>query len=429
MDRYSLAHVPDPVLLRELRSLVAQDRVTTALLVAHLGEVDARRLYAEAGYPSMFAWCVERLGFSEDSAYKRIRAARTAREFPDVHAMLADGRLHLGGVVALAPCLTAANAGELLAAAAHRSRAGIEQMLAERFPRPDLPGLIQPVPQPPISTDVQCDQISLAPGPVISSPAKHEAASPAFGERQVTPLAPQRFAVQFTMDQEAHADLLYAQALLGHAVPSGDPAAVFARALKTLIAQLEQRKFAKTDRPRRCRASDDPRHVPAEVKRAVWERDGGRCTFVGTGGHRCEARTRLEYDHVEPVADGGRATVRGLRLRCRAHNQYEAERHFGRDFMAARRESGGRGSAPNGAERHGGRDFMAARRERSGKPGLPSHLAELVPWLRTLGLRAEEAHRVAENCGAPPDAPLEERVRYALRCYGGPRGAVTRPAA
>ena len=57
------------------------------------------------------------------------------------------------------------------------------------------------------------------------------------------------------------------------------------------------------------------------MKRAVWERDGGRCTFVSESGHRCESRTRLEYDHVEPVAQGGQATVKDLRLRCRAHNQ------------------------------------------------------------------------------------------------------------
>jgi hypothetical protein len=105
-----------------------------------------------------------------------------------------------------------------------------------------------------------------------------------------------------------------------------------------LVAQLERRKFAKTERPRPCRPSEHARHVPASVKRTVWERDGGQCTFVSVNGHRCEARTRLEYDHVEPVAQGGRATVRGLRLRCRAHNQLEAERAFGRDFMNAQRD-------------------------------------------------------------------------------------------
>jgi 5-methylcytosine-specific restriction endonuclease McrA len=74
------------------------------------------------------------------------------------------------------------------------------------------------------------------------------------------------------------------------------------------------------------------------VKRAVWQRDGGRCTFVGTNGHRCETRRGLEFDHAEPLARGGQATIANLRLRCRAHNQYEAEREFGSDFMRRKRE-------------------------------------------------------------------------------------------
>jgi 5-methylcytosine-specific restriction endonuclease McrA len=185
--------------------------------------------------------------------------------------------------------------------------------------------------------------------------------------------------------------LQYAQALLGHSVPTGELAQVLDRALDTLIAHLEQQKFAKTDRPRRCRVSEHARHIPADVKRAVWERDGGQCTFVGENGHRCEARTQIEFDHVEPVAQGGQATVPGLRLRCRAHNQYTAEQAFGRDLMRTRRETGG-------------------------KQPLPEHAAEVIPYLRHLGMRPDEARRWAECCGDMPDAPLEERLRHALKC-------------
>ena len=59
--------------------------------------------------------------------------------------MLADGRLHLSGLVILSAYLTPANADELLAATAHRSKAQIERLLAERFPQPDLPTLIAPL--------------------------------------------------------------------------------------------------------------------------------------------------------------------------------------------------------------------------------------------------------------------------------------------
>src|SRR5512136_2590596 len=113
MSRYSLKHLPDSTLVHELKSLVAQDRATTALLIAHLGEVDARRLYAPAGYPSMFEYCVGELRFSEDEAYRRIRAARLAREHSGVLDLLADGRLHVTALTLLAPYLTPENADEL----------------------------------------------------------------------------------------------------------------------------------------------------------------------------------------------------------------------------------------------------------------------------------------------------------------------------
>src|SRR5438093_12461077 len=106
MQRYSLAHLSDPDLLRGLAALVAQDRVTTAALLAHIAEVDARRLYLPAAYPSMFAYRVHELRLSEDAACKRINAARVARQFPAIFEALADGRLHLSAVVLLAPHLT-----------------------------------------------------------------------------------------------------------------------------------------------------------------------------------------------------------------------------------------------------------------------------------------------------------------------------------
>jgi 5-methylcytosine-specific restriction endonuclease McrA len=394
MSRYSLRHLSDSALLHDFQALDGRVRGDIALLVAHLGEIDARRLYAPAGYPSLFEFCVHRMHHSEDEAYRRIRAARLARQFPAVYDLLAEGKLHLTALTVLAPYLTPENGDELLVAAVHKSKAQIEQLLAERFPQPDLPTLIAPLIPSTYAGQLAPERVIFT-SPEHPLPPTDSPGPPPAPPARVAPLAPHRFAAQFTMDQEAHDDLLYAQALLGHAVPNGDPAQVFARALKTLIAHLEKQKFAKTDRPRRCQPSENARQIPADVKRAVWERDGGQCTFVSENGHRCEARTRLEFDHVEAVAQGGQSTVQGLRLRCRAHNQYTAEQAFGRDFMNTKRETGG-------------------------KPPLPEHVAEVVPWVRSLGFKADEARRLAECCKDMPDAPLEERVRHALKCAATP---------
>lgn len=72
------------------------------------------------------------------------------------------------------------------------------------------------------------------------------------------------------------------------------------------------------------------RHIPAEVKREVWLRDGGQCAFVARNGRRCSERGFLEFHHVEPYSAGGVATTNNIQLRCRAHNGYEAELYLSR---------------------------------------------------------------------------------------------------
>jgi hypothetical protein len=87
------------------------------------------------------------------------------------------------------------------------------------------------------------------------------------------------------------------------------------------------------------------RYIPVTVRRAVWERDGGRCAFIGAGGHRCGSRERLEIHHRVPFAVGGEATVDGCCLLCKAHNLHQARRDFGDDLMD--RFSRPRGSVPH----------------------------------------------------------------------------------
>jgi hypothetical protein len=112
----------------------------------------------------------------------------------------------------------------------------------------------------------------------------------------VTPLSAERFGLQFTIGSATLDKLRYVQELLSHRLPPGELPQVFDLALDALVAQLELEKLAATARPRPCgrRPSADPRHIPADVKRAVWQRDRGRCTFVGERGQRCGSRKFLE---------------------------------------------------------------------------------------------------------------------------------------
>jgi len=143
-------------------------------------------------------------------------------------------------------------------------------------------------------------------------------------------LAPDRYQVTFTATAETCEMLDLARDLLRQAIPGGDPAQIVARALNVLVRELVKQKYAATDAPRAGRGQPrDSGHIPAEVKRAVFIRDRGRCAFVGTHGRRCGERAFVEFHHVIPRAAGGLATVDDISLRCRAHNGYEVDVFFG----------------------------------------------------------------------------------------------------
>ena len=357
MQSWSLTQLSDGSLSRGLAASVARERESIALTLAHIAEFDARKLYLPAAYPTMHSYLLGELHLSEDAAYKRLRAARTAYSLPVLFDMVADSRLHLSAIVMLSSHLTPGNAAELLAAAAHRTKAQIEQLLAERFPKADVPTQLHSVgARTAVATEVEAPAPdmaspapepdsarahSLAPGPVapLNNAALAEPSVPLPLRPRVTPLAPERFALQVTLTRSTHDKLRRAQELLSHAVPSGDIAEVLDRALDALIVQLEKRRFAATSRPGPRRRAKSARHVPAHVRRAVHARDGDRCTFVSESGRRCSEKRFLEFDHVHPVARGGEATIENTRLRCRAHNQRAAERTYGAGFMREKREA------------------------------------------------------------------------------------------
>jgi hypothetical protein len=159
--------------------------------------------------------------------------------------------------------------------------------------------------------------------------------------------------LQCTISQATHDKLRRTQDLLRHAVPNGDLGVILDRALTLLLADLEKHKWATTERPRRAgTASAGGRHIPAAVRRAVWQRDGGQCAFVATAG-RCTERSFLEFHHLEPYAMGGPPTVGNVALRCRAHNLHEAERYFDDKLPLLAREARSRyGYNPVWTESH-----------------------------------------------------------------------------
>ena len=360
MDPFATSHFSDDGLPHNTKLIVAHENRTVAVMLTRIAEIEERKLFLREGCPSMHSYCVRELHFSEGVAYKRIEAARIARRFHGVLMALADGGLHLRAVLMLAPHLTSGNADDLVAAATHKTRFELQELLAERFPRPDMPERLRAVPATPATAAGPPALRAIAIGsgsnsltiPEQSDHADHGTPAPASALRlapdrvegqapheRVTPLAPERFGLRLTLDKEV---LEEARVLTRHRDPTGQILPVLKGALRSYVGELRTQKYAATGRARPSKPGTSPRHVPAAVKQAVWERDGGQCTFVSESGRRCPERARVEFDHVEPVARGGTSSMENVRLLCRAHKQHAAERAFGREFMERKRAEAGR---------------------------------------------------------------------------------------
>jgi hypothetical protein len=379
----SLQQLPDDELLLRLDALVSESHRIEAELVAHIGEVDARRLYARFAFPSMFAYCTEKLHLSEAAAYRRITVARAARKCPETLSALRDGRIHLSGLATLVPLLTPANCSELLAKATHRTKRQIEELVATLAPRPDARAGIRRLSERSLENRTdrsvneggldrtgggrrRTDSVSrgvlddgtprdeLVPGRVhqptlndtLTVPATGAsvlAARPLGNGPVVEALSPGRYKVQFTATAELRDKLERLRALMRAEVPDGDLAAIIERAVSEKLERLEARRFAKTAAPRKSLPQTDTTHasryLPAAVRRAVAERDGGRCRYVDERGRRCSERHRLEFHHFHPYAMGGDHRPDNIRLMCPAHNRHLAVRDYGSAAIRSRLES------------------------------------------------------------------------------------------
>jgi hypothetical protein len=329
----SFAHLSDNDLLATVKRLAATECQATAALVRSLIELDERRLYLGEGYSSMFTYCTQALHLAEGAAYNRIEAARAARRFPAILAALEDGAITLTTVRLVAPHLTAANHQDVLARARHKGKREIEELVASLRPLPPVPSTIRKLPEP---RQALLDTNSVAPTPIAAPlPPVVAAAIKTSAPATVTPLAPERYKLQFTISRETQEKLRRVQALGRHLIRSGDPAEIFDRALTLLLQDLERRRCASVTSPRPERETvGGSRYISASVKRAVWRRDEGRCAYIGREG-RCTERGFLEYHHMQPHAVGGAATTANLELRCRAHNAHEASLFFGREYDRA----------------------------------------------------------------------------------------------
>lgn len=370
----SLVGITDLDLLERVSKLAQVERESTVSVIEHLAEVQRRRLFLREACSSLYVYCRERLGYSEDEAHKRSRVARLALAVPAALDELRAGRVHLTGLYLLAPHMSEENATELLVEARGKSRRAIERMLAARFPK---------------------------------STQEHRG--------RIEPISESRARVEFTGSIALCDKVTRALELCSHSVPSGQLGDLFERALDALIDRETKRRegvapkerehrdgagrieIPHGDRAQRMRSfgfrkrrvlKPGSRHIPVDVARAVRARDGDQCSFVDSRGRRCCERRFLTFDHHAPYAAGGAPTEENLRLLCSAHNSFVAEEMFGREYIERRR-----------AERDAERDVRR----------------KAIARLCALGFERNEVLRVIDDFDARPSTrDLAELLRHGL---------------
>jgi hypothetical protein len=334
-----LSALSDVALDREARRVAQAERDTTIVLLRLLIEVERRGLHLALGHSSLFVYCTRILRLSEQSAYRRITAARAAKRYPRLLEVLADGSLTLSSLSLLVPQLTDEIADSLIEEARFKSTRDVERLIAAAFPQPDVPTQIRACPGRHGIDSTGGNLFATAetkPAPAIAVSARtgrfvaRRDTTPSKPRAIVAPISPEHYFLKATISGDTHTKLERVRALLRHTVPDGDVDAILNRALSLLLEHVVRAKTGVGRKARKPGADLAPkdRSIPAAARREVWRRDRGRCTFAGPDG-LCGETGFLEFHHVIPFAAGGPAEASNLQLRCRAHNAYEARLYFG----------------------------------------------------------------------------------------------------
>jgi hypothetical protein len=364
-------------LTARLLDLLRCEQGAMADFLIALADFDRRRLWVELGYTSLFHFLNRELGMSKGAAHYRKTAAELIQRVPEVVEALRDGRLCITSIIELAKVVTPENQPDVLPRFFHCSRQEAKAVSAELCPAEAAPhrtvvttvtAAMLGAPRAAAVVHTMAGELPLAGegtdlsvtarstralGPVArvqpvelrgteTPPASLAAVQPGAPRTTVEPLTADLRRLHTTVSKRFLAKLNAARDALSHSHPGADIETILEVGLDLVIERHAKRKGI-VAKPRKASAplstpagedqGDGDRHIPAHVKREVWTRDQGRCQWRLASGETCGSTGRVQFDHIEPVARGGKSTVSNMRLLCFHHNQVAARHVFGDAFM------------------------------------------------------------------------------------------------
>jgi hypothetical protein len=304
----NLRYLSNKILLENLISLVKKERELTLQVLHHLREIERRSLFSELGYSSLFEYVVRELKYSESAAQRRISSMRLLRELPELETKIEEGVLTLSHLSQAQSFFRQEKVGtidekrEILFHLENKSKREVERELISRSTEP---------------AKLVVEKI-----------------------RQITPKYSE---IKILVEEKILKQIEEIKNLLAHAKPSATTREVIEHALSETLERLKPKapKENKTVQPIKSLSLLPPaavgkstRYISQNVKREVWARDKGQCTYVNKDTKkRCMCKYGLEFDHIKAFALGGDNSTENLRLKCRAHNQLAAIQVFGKQKM------------------------------------------------------------------------------------------------
>lgn len=324
-----LSAFSNEVLEHRLKRLVRRESCNTVQILKHLAEVERRELHLRNGYASLWDYATRGLKYSEPGAHRRISSARALARYPQLEALLIERRINLSTLSLVAKLLSPGNLDSVMAEVIDRTKEQVEEFVKGQRPVARVIEKVTPVivlKSPERTVTSSREPVSLSVG--VSAGPVSKSVVPPLPESSPQPSVVQTFKIQCALSDEGYRKLKEVQSLLSHNATSiGD-------VVERLCDDFLRKHSPVREVKRTCSfPKEGSRYIPRALKKAVWERDGGCCSYVGPDGTRCGSTFQVQVDHVHPFALGGKTELGNVRCLCSSHNAFAAREVFGRPFM------------------------------------------------------------------------------------------------